>query len=197
MDIIRRLGKVRSELTALSYGGYRELFLTTRQYAFARECDGQRVIVAVNNDDNGFRLSFPAEDGCYTGVLSGREVTVTGGRMELDLPGNSGDILVSAAGRAECGEPKPAIEPLKAAPVIDEQLTKEEAGGDTAGSSEQTLDQVVLQADKPYEEMTVEELQKAIYEKMKKNGPVTDRMYRDITENTHKGSLLNWVKSFR
>lgn len=197
VDIIRRLGKVRSELTALSYGGYRELFLTTRQYAFARECDGQRVIVAVNNDDNGFRLSFPAEDGCYTGVLSGREVTVTGGRMELDLPGNSGDILVSAAGRAECGEPKPAIEPLKAAPVIDEQLTKEEAGGDTAGSSEQTLDQVVLQADKPYEEMTVEELQKAIYEKMKKNGPVTDRMYRDITENTHKGSLLNWVKSFR
>ncbi len=197
VDIIRRLGKVRSELTALSYGGYRELFLTTRQYAFARECDGQRVIVAVNNDDNGFRLSFPAEDGCYTGVLSGREVTVTGGRMELDLPGNSGDILVSAAGRAECGEPKPAIEPLKAAPVIDEQPTKEEAGGDTAGSSEQTLDQVVLQADKPYEEMTVEELQKAIYEKMKKNGPVTDRMYRDITENTHKGSLLNWVKSFR
>ena len=197
VDIIRRLGKVRSELTALSYGGYRELFLTTRQYAFARECDGQRVIVAVNNDDNGFRLSFPAEDGCYTGVLSGREVTVTGGRMELDLPGNSGDILVSAAGRAECGEPKPAIEPLKAAPVIDEQPTKEEAGGDTAGSSEQTLDRIVLQADKPYEEMTVEELQKAIYEKMKKNGPVTDRMYRDITENTHKGSLLNWVKSFR
>ncbi|MBP3901379.1 MAG: alpha-amylase [Blautia sp.] len=197
VDIIRRLGKVRSELTAISYGGYRELFLTTRQYAFARECDGQRVIVAVNNDDNGFRLSFPAEDGCYTGVLSGREVTVTRGRMELDLPGNSGDILVSAAGRAECGEPKPAIEPLKAAPVIDEQPTKEKAGGDTAGSSEQTLDQVMLQADKPYEEMTVEELQKAIYEKMKKNGPVTGRMYRDITENTHKGSLLNWVKSFR
>lgn len=197
MDIIRRLGKVRSELTALSYGGYRELFLTTRQYAFTRECEGQRAIVAVNNDDNVFRLSFPAEDGCYTGVLSGREVVVTGGRMELDLPGNSGDILVSAAGRVECGEPEPAIEPLKAAPVVDVQPAKEETGGDTAGSSEQTLDQVVLQADKPYEEMTVEELQKAIYEKMKKNGPVTDRMYRDITENTHKGSLLNWVKSFR
>ena len=200
VDIVRRLGKVRSELKALSYGSYRELFLTTRQYAFARECEGQRVIVAVNNDDNGFRLSFPAEDGCYTGVLSGREVTVTGGRMELDLPGSSGDILVLAAGSAESREPKQAIEPLTVAPVapvIDAQSEKEEAGGDTAGSSEQTLDQIVLQADKPYEEMTVEELQKAIYEKMKKNGPVTDRMYRDITENTHKGSLLNWVKSFR
>ena len=197
VDIVRRLGKVRSDLKALSYGSYRELFLTTRQYAFARECEGQKVIVAVNNDDNGFRLSFPAEDGCYTGVLSGREVTVTGGRMELELQGNSGDILMSAAGGAESGEPKKAIEPLTVAPVVDERPANDEAGEKTAESSEQTLDQIELQADKPYEEMTVEELQKAIYEKMKKNGPVTDRMYRDITENTHKGSLLNWVKSFR
>ncbi len=197
VDIVSRMGKVRSELKALSYGSYRELFLTTRQYAFARELPEQKVIVAVNNDDNRFCLSFPAEAGSYTGVLSGREVTVTGGRMELELQGNSGDILVSAAGRAECGEPEQAIEPLTVAPVIETQPEKEEPGEDTAESAEQTLDQIVLQADKPYEEMSVEELQKAIYEKMKKNGPVTDRMYRDITENTHKGSLLNWVKSFR
>ena len=197
VDIVSRMGKVRSELKALSYGSYRELFLTTRQYAFARELPEQKVIVAVNNDDNRFCLSFPAEAGSYTGVLSGREVTVTGGRMELELRGNSGDILVSAAGRAECGEPEQAIEPLTVAPVIETQPEKEEPGEDTAESAEQTLDQIVLQADKPYEEMSVEELQKAIYEKMKKNGPVTDRMYRDITENTHKGSLLNWVKSFR
>ena len=197
VDIVSRMGKVRSELKALSYGSYRELFLTTRQYAFARELPEQKVIVAVNNDDNRFCLSFPAEAGSYTGVLSGREVTVTGGRMELELQGNSGDILVSAAGRAECGEPEQTIEPLTVAPVIETQPEKEEPGEDTAESAEQTLDQIVLQADKPYEEMSVEELQKAIYEKMKKNGPVTDRMYRDITENTHKGSLLNWVKSFR
>lgn len=117
--------------------------------------------------------------------------------MELELQGNSGDILMSAAGGAESGEPKKAIEPLTVAPVVDERPANDEAGEKTAESSEQTLDQIELQADKPYEEMTVEELQKAIYEKMKKNGPVTDRMYRDITENTHKGSLLNWVKSFR
>ena len=197
VDIIRRLGKVRSELPALSYGSYRELFLTTRQYAFAREGAGQKVITAVNNDDNGFRLSFPAEDGSYTGVLSGRKVTVSGGRMELELPGNSGDILVFDSGKSEYTEPEKAIEPLTAAPVIAEQAEKEEPGVQkAAGASENTLDQVILPAEKPYEEMTVEELQKAIYEKMKKNGPVTDRMYRDITENTHKGSLLNWVKSF-
>ena len=117
--------------------------------------------------------------------------------MELELPGNSGDILVFDSGKSEYTEPEKAIEPLTAAPVIAEQAEKEEPGVQkAAGASENTLDQVILPAEKPYEEMTVEELQKAIYEKMKKNGPVTDRMYRDITENTHKGSLLNWVKSF-
>ena len=54
----------------------------------------------------------------------------------------------------------------------------------------------VTEADKPYEEMTVEELQQAILGKMRKNGPVTDYMLGTVRENTHRGSLLNWVRSF-
>ena len=50
---------------------------------------------------------------------------------------------------------------------------------------------------KPYEEMSVEELQEAILEKMRKNGPVTDYMLGTVRDNTHQGSLINWVKSFR
>ena len=49
---------------------------------------------------------------------------------------------------------------------------------------------------KSYEEMTVEELQEAILEKMRKNGPVTDYMLGTVRENTHLGSLFNWVRSF-
>jgi hypothetical protein len=49
---------------------------------------------------------------------------------------------------------------------------------------------------KAYEDMTVEELQEAILEKMRKNGPVTDYMLGTVRDNTHKGSLINWVKSF-
>ena len=45
--------------------------------------------------------------------------------------------------------------------------------------------------------MTVEELQEAILEKMRSNGPVTDYMLKTVRENTHHGSLVNWVKSFR
>ena len=45
-------------------------------------------------------------------------------------------------------------------------------------------------------EMTIEELQEVIIGKMRKNGPVTDRMMKDVTDNTHHGSLVTWAKSF-
>ena len=54
-----------------------------------------------------------------------------------------------------------------------------------------------LISNKPYEEMTVQELQQAILEKMRHNGPVTEYMLGTVIENTHHGSLLTWVKSFR
>ena len=56
---------------------------------------------------------------------------------------------------------------------------------------------IVSSEPKAYEEMTVEELQEAILEKMRKNGPVTDYMLGTVRENTHQGSLINWVTSFR
>ena len=50
---------------------------------------------------------------------------------------------------------------------------------------------------KPYEEMTVSELQAEILAKMAANGNVTDRMKQDVMENVFRDSLLNWVRSFR
>ena len=51
--------------------------------------------------------------------------------------------------------------------------------------------------DKPYEEMTVEELQQAVLQKLAKNGPVTEQMKKDVADNVYHDSLVNWVKSFR
>ena len=55
---------------------------------------------------------------------------------------------------------------------------------------------VVVDWSKPYEEMSVEELQEAILEKMRRNGPVSDYMLGTVRENTHHGSLITWVRSF-
>ena len=57
-------------------------------------------------------------------------------------------------------------------------------------------EKVTVDWNKSYEDMTIEELQEAILEKMRNNGPVTDYMLRTVRENTHQGSLISWVKSF-
>ena len=51
--------------------------------------------------------------------------------------------------------------------------------------------------DIPYDLMTVEQLQAVILAKMAKNGPVTERMRRDVIENIWHNSLVNWANSFR
>ena len=48
-----------------------------------------------------------------------------------------------------------------------------------------------------YENMSIEELQVAILEKMAKNGPVNEQMIKTVMDNVYHDSLCNWVKSFR
>ena len=50
---------------------------------------------------------------------------------------------------------------------------------------------------KVFEEGKIVGLQEAILAIMEKNGPVTDQMRRDVTENVYHDSLITWVKSFR
>ena len=61
---------------------------------------------------------------------------------------------------------------------------------------EEKAEKIVLDTNKQYEDMTVEELQEAILKKMRQNGPVSDYMLGTVRENKHHGSLVIWVKSF-
>ena len=45
--------------------------------------------------------------------------------------------------------------------------------------------------------MDVGELQAYILARMAANGPLTDRMRREVDDNRHLGSLRNWARSFR
>lgn len=95
--LIVALGKVRQHTPALSYGSYTELHLTNRQFAFARDLDGVRVIVTVNNDDNAAGMSLPAGNCAeYVGTLTGQKVSVEGGRINVTVAANSGEIWVPA-----------------------------------------------------------------------------------------------------
>ena len=93
--LIAKLGMIRQATPALSHGDYQELMLTNRQYAFSRNAGGESAIVAVNNDDNdaGASLSAGGAD-TFIGLLSGQKVRVEGGRINITIKANSGEIFV-------------------------------------------------------------------------------------------------------
>ena len=224
--LIAALGRIRQHAKELSYGDYKELMLRNRQYAFSRNLDGKSVIVMVNNDDNGAEISVPA-GGAYVGALSGRKVTADGQlRVQLDgnsgeiwIPAEEADkdlapVELEPIKEMLKVEETPAIPEEKTAPAetapaevsvpempqkapekVQEKPTAPQETAIPAAIPEEKAPVPV--PDKPYEEMTVEELQQAVLQKLAKNGPVTDQMKKDVADNVYHDSLVNWVKSFR
>ena len=99
------------------------------------------------------------------------------------------DIQPTAAPRPQSNiqpttgpEQEEDLTPAKETESVGEERTAKEAGSERK---------------KTYEEMTIEELQQAILDRMAMNGPVTDRMRQDVIENVYHNSLINWIKSFR
>lgn len=237
--LIAALGKIRQNTKALSYGDYKELRLTNRQYAFSRNYNGISVIVTVNNDDNDCTLTLPTGTAKeYVGALSGEKVKVNNGQITVNVKANFGDIWVPIDVSDKEIEPVESfeitndkekklqeinnVEISKEAHVIEDDQRQEndryvipgpevkkvvkkisknvDEGGITNHKTEKKeINKEEIEpklVDKPYEEMTIEELQAGILAKMAKNGPITDQMRKDVEENVYKNSLLNWIKSF-
>ncbi len=53
------LGHLKQRFPELSYGEYKELSLTTGQFAFARCMDGRAVVTVLNNADNDVHIEVP------------------------------------------------------------------------------------------------------------------------------------------
>ena len=217
--LIAALGKIRQNTPALCYGEYKELELQTTHYAYARIMDGKHVIVTVNNADNDVCMNLACGSSAeYVGALTGEKVSASGGRINVRVSANSGEIWLPAELYNETFAPIKAIEIKKAPEAVKvvEKETKAElvkAGDEPkkevpvkpevpkaepamTKEEKQPIKSTALNLNKPYEDMSVEELQEAILDKMRKNGPVTDYMLGTVRENTHHGSLLTWVKSF-
>lgn len=186
--LIARLGQVRARSAALSCGDYQQLLLTTKQYAFSRTLGEETVLVLVNNDDAPFTARLRAK-GDYVAAISGQSLHAKNGRLEVTVEANSGEIYLPARQAPE-GHWESVQFELKSVPEEKNPLASA-AAEPAVKMAEQ------VPAGKALEEMTVEELQRVIYNKMAANGPVTDQMRRSIEENTHHGSLVNWAKSFR
>ena len=191
--LIAALGKIRHNTPALRYGEYKELLLQTTHFAYARILDGKSVITTVNNADNDVVMDLQVGNSAeYVGALIGERVSVNGGHIQVKVPANSGEIWIPAEITGESFAPVSMPE-IEKAPKPAEKTETEKAEEPTV---EPKPEKITVDWNKSYEDMTVEELQEAILEKMRKNGPVTDYMLRTVRENTHLGSLICWVKSF-
>ncbi len=195
--LLATLGCIRQTTPALSYGDYKELLLTNRQYAFSRNHNGTTVLITVNNDDSDYVMTLPCDHVThYKGALSGETVTVSDGRITVSVKANSGDIWIPV--EETTGIPQPETVPVlnqitepipEAAPETEEAPVPEESPAETEhipSVSDSDL----------FERGKIAGLQEAILAIMEKKGPVTEQMRTNVYNNTHHDSLVNWIKSF-
>lgn len=278
--IISQLGKVRQRVKALSYGDYKELLLTNRQYAFSRNFEGTSVVVTVNNDDSDYVMTLPAGNVAeYIGALSGQRVSVVNGHIVVNIKRNYGDIWVpydeymwaceeenrqntsmeeleleedvivieddfdyeddnyeddsitdienlvedesffveedivensvNVADVSVSTDVKECVSDTKEAQeetYKSENTSQAEIPTSAVSSKETTEEKTVSDAtikelmkaayDKAFEEGRVAGLHDAIIARMERNGYVTEQMRKDVYDNKHIPSLINWVKSF-
>ena len=220
--LISSLGKIRQQTKALSYGDYKELLLTNRQYAFSRNYNGESVVVTVNNDDSDYTMTLPAGN-CpeYIGALSGQRVSVSNGKICVNVKANSGDIWVpysenvsenivsvetvvekttawethtQASSKVDVTETVTVTENVTGAENVNASINEVVSEKAAETHTEHAANSAPNSED--FEKGKIAGLQEAIIAIMEKKGPVTEQMRRDVYNNTHHGSLITWVKSF-
>ena len=77
----------------------------------------------------------------------------------------------------------------------DKKTPNDTAAQGRAATPQLTMD-FFLGKEKPYEEMSVQELQLSVLAQMAMRGEVTSQMRKDVAENVYHDSLVNWAKSF-
>ena len=205
--LIAALGRIRRNTAALCYGEYHELELQNKYFAYERVWNGQSVIITVNNGDKDVRMKLACgKVKEYMGALSGERVLVNGGYLQAAVAAHSGEIWIPAEICSDSFAPVKTVEieknsktiPLDAETTVPKPVEKQKESKEESSSvqEEACSEKIVVDWNKPYEEMSIEELQEAILQKMAKNGPVTEYMLGTVRENVWHQSLITWVKSF-
>ena len=83
---IAKLAEAKKHSNALNYGAFRSVVLTNRQCIFERAVDGERVLVAVNAEEQPYTAHFDAGCGRAVDLITGQEHDFGGGS---ELPGYS------------------------------------------------------------------------------------------------------------
>jgi glycosidase len=78
-ELIAKMAEAHKNSEALIYGAYEVLVLTNRQYVFQRATQQERVIVAINADENPYTAHFNAGCGLAQDLITGQTHDFGGG----------------------------------------------------------------------------------------------------------------------
>ena len=76
---IEKLAQAKRGSKALSSGSYRTVVLTNKQIIFERKCDDERVLVAINADQESYVAHFDAGCGLAWDLITGEQHDFGGG----------------------------------------------------------------------------------------------------------------------
>ncbi len=85
-ELIAKLAKIKRESEALNYGGIRQVVLTNRQCILERKSEHERMMIAINIDENDYTAHFDAGCGQAEELITGTLHDFGGGSV---LPGYS------------------------------------------------------------------------------------------------------------
>ena len=85
-DFLARLTEAKKKSEALNYGEFRSVVLTNKQCIFERKAQNERVLVAINADQEEYTAHFDAGGGRAVDLITGRPHDFGGGST---LPGYS------------------------------------------------------------------------------------------------------------
>ncbi len=78
---LAKLCEIKKASHALNYGSFRSVLLTNKQCIFERKSDQERVLVAINADENDFTAHFDAGCGMAVDLVTGENHDFGGGSV--------------------------------------------------------------------------------------------------------------------
>jgi hypothetical protein len=116
-----------------------------------------------------------------------------------ETPTNVSEAEVTEAPNSETSEATTPEEATSEATATEATVsnTAEAASAQSDNTASPETGSVFDAEQLAFEKGKIAGLQEAILAIMEKNGPVTDQMRKDVTDNVYHDSLINWVKSFR
>ncbi|MGL5259505.1 MAG: alpha-amylase family glycosyl hydrolase [Lachnospiraceae bacterium] len=80
---IAALGKIKKKSKALNYGSFNSIVLTNKQCIFERAFEDERILIAINADDESYTAHYDARCGKAIDLITGKEFDFGGGsRLE-------------------------------------------------------------------------------------------------------------------